>query len=494
MQAAQPGSDVRSRSGIQGLDHILRGGFPQGELCLLVGEPGTGKTTLGLQFLLHGLEAGEAALYLTLSQTRRGLEKIARSHEWSLGGIDVCEPLEGGELPEAEQTLFHPADVELGEVTEAVREAVERHRPRRAVFDSIAAIRLLADGPLRYRRQLLLLKRLFARHDCTVLFLDDGGAEEAGGGEFQSLAHGVIDLQKATPEYGDVRRRLQVTKMRGMPYQEGYHNFRIRAGGLDVYPRLEAPAPTSEAEREVVKSGIDRLDELLGGGLRAGTSCLIIGPTGTGKTSLALCYAYAEAKRGRAAKVYTFDERLDTFYARAEGLGMDVRSHVEGGRLGLRRISAGESSPGEFAQAVRRDVEDGGVRLVVLDSLTGYVNAMLQEELLVTQMHELLSYLSQRGVLTLLVMAQHRLLGDEQESPVNVSYMTDSLILLRHFEAGGSLRRAISVVKKRHGRHEHTIREIRMTSEGIEVGEAVERFSGVLDGTPTYEGEREDLL
>ena len=362
------------------------------------------------------------------------------------------------------------------------------------MFDSVAVVRLLADSPLRYRRQMLALKRLFVRHDCTVLFLDDEVAEDQGDDEFQSLAHGVIDLQKSTPEYGNVRRRLQVVKMRGMPYQEGYHNFRIRTGGLEVYPRLEAPGASEEADRVLVKSGIEGLDDLAGGGLRAGTSCLIIGPTGTGKTSLALRYAYAEAERGRAARVYTFDERLDTFYARAENLGMDVRPHVESGRIGLDRISAGASSPGEFAQTVRRGVEDEGARLVVIDSLTGYVNAMLQEELLVTQMHELLSYLSQRGVLTLLVMAQHSLLGDERESPVNVSYMTDSLILLRHFEAGGRLRRAISVVKKRHGQHKNIIREIRMTSGGIEVGEAITQFSGVLSGTLTFEGEQEDLL
>ena len=482
----------RVATGVAGLDAILDGGLPRHGLYLVRGGPGTGKTTLGLEFLLQGVREGERVLYLTLSQTEAGLSRIARSHGWSLEGVDVQE-LAVGDLAgqaAAEQTLFHSADIELGETVAAFLKAVERLSPARVVFDSVAELRLLAGDALRYRRQMLGLRQFFTSRDCTALLLEDMTGD---GDELSGLLDGIIALEQSAPEYGDVRRRLRVVKLRATAFHGGYHNFTIRTSGLAVYPRLEPTRTFEPADRGAVKSGVAELDALLCGGLDEGTACLVLGPTGTGKSVVTTLYAYAAAKRGENAAVFLFDERPETFYRRSEGLGMDVRSLETKGRISVVGVDTGELSPGEFAQHVRRSVEDGA-KVVVIDSLTGYFHAMPQEDQLITQMHELLTYLSQRGVLSLLIVSQHGVVGTHVMAPVDVSYMADTILLLRHFEAQGALRKAISVVKKRYGAHEATIRELRITGEGVSVGEPIRAFSGILAGSPTFQGNQKALL
>ena len=486
MPVIHPGPDTKMPTGIKGLDAILAGGLPSGEIHLLQGGPGVGKTTVALQFLLNGAAAGEKILFVTFAQTEAALRKIAASHGWHLDDLEI-EELTGTNAvhDKAEQTLFHTADVELGETTNAIFAAVERVKPNRVVLDSVTSLRLLADTALRYRRQLLTMRRFFADRPITVLLLD--GAESDL--PLEDIAHGVIKLERMAPEYGNVRRRLSVTKMRGMAFHGGYHNFRIRTGGLEVYPRLEPNEDGGHASWETMKSGLAGLDTLLGGGLEEGTACLFVGPTGTGKTSVATLYAYAAAKRGQRAAIFSFDERPETFFMRSEGLGMDMRPLVEQGLVMLRTISTADLSPGEFSQIVREAVEGGQAKIVVMDSLTGYFHSMPQEESLLAQMHDLLTYLSQHGVLSLLIVAQHGLIGQGVQGPLDVSYMADSVVLLRHFEAGGTVRKAISVIKKRHGSHESTIRELKFASGSIAVGEPIKDFTSVLSGMPTFQGQ-----
>ena len=472
-------------TGVPGLDAILTGGLPRNELYLVEGGAGTGKTTFGLQFMLEGVRNGERCLYLTLAQTERGLTRIAESHGWSLEGIDILEF--GAELGAAEtQTLLHTADVELGETLAALRNAIERFDPTRVVFDSIAELRLLAGDGLHYRRQIMELRKFFAERTCTVLLLEHE-AEPEQDNALAGLVGGMIRLEQSPPEYGDVSRRLRVVKMRGMGYHGGYHNFKISTGSLDVYPRLGMKLGSEVKTQKTMKSGIEALDDLLGGGLEKGTATLLMGPTGVGKTTLAALFAYAAAQRGEKSALFLFDERTETLLQRHRGLNMDLGPFVERGLITLQQIDTTELSPGEFSQRVRGTVEEGA-KVVMIDSISGYFHAMPQETLLVTQMHELLSYLSMRGVLSLLVVGQHGVVGSDVHGPLDVSYMSDTLLLLRHFEALGSLRKAISVVKKRYGDHEKTIREMRLTPEGIEIGEPIREFSGVLSGTPTFEG------
>ena len=485
MSASDPGPGAKTRTGINGLDTILAGGLPRGEIHLVQGSAGTGKTTVGLQFLLEGAAAGERALFITFAQTEASLRKIAASHGWSLDGINVHELTGADAGDQAEQTLFHTADVELGETTDAISATVERFQPDRVVLDSMTSIRLLADDPLRYRRQLLTMRRLFARRSSTVLLLDGSEANPA----LEDIVHGVLQLERMAPEYGDVRRRLSIVKMRGMAFNGGYHNYRIRAGGLDVYPRIRPQEHDKQAASETMRSGVAGLDTLLGGGLEKGMACLVIGPTGTGKSSVATLYAFEAAKRGERAALFCFDERPETFLARSEGLGMDVRPLVAEGLVVIKPISTAELSPGEFSQLVREAVEEGQAKVVLMDSLTGYFHSMPQEEALLSQMHDLLTYLSQSGVLSMLVVSQHGLIGQGIQGPLDVSYMADTVVLLRHFEAGGSVRKAISVIKKRNGPHETTIRELRFASGGISVGEPIKDFSGVLSGMPTFQGQ-----
>lgn len=474
-------------TGITGFDDIIGGGFSPRRLYLIEGDPGAGKTTLALQYLLEGRQRGERGLYVTLSETREELDGVAQSHGWSLEGIEICEliPSEESLLPEAQARMFHPSEVELSETTKAVLAEVERIEPTRVVFDSLSELRLLAQSPLRYRRQILALKQFFSGRNCTVLLLDDRTSESADL-QLHSLAHGVVVLQQLAPEYGAERRRLRVIKMRGKRFRGGFHDFSILEGGLEVYPRLVASEHRQPFLAGQLSSGVPEIDQLLGGGLDRGTSALLMGPAGSGKSSLAIQYAVAAAERGEHAIVYTFDESLTTLLSRMAGLGIDLATHVDSGLIDVQQIDPGELSPGEFIHRLRGGTEVLGAKVVVIDSLNGYLSAMPEERFLIIQLHELLTYLGQRGVVTLLVVAQHGILGSGMQSPVDASYLADSVVLFRYYEAQGSLHRAISVVKKRSGFHEATLRQLRLSDQGIWVGEPLTNFQGVLTGTPTF--------
>ena len=490
--AAEPAAETVA-TGVTGLDDVLGGGLPRDRLYLVEGDPGAGKTTLALQFLLEGARAGERGLYVTLSETKEELRSVARSHGWALDALDLCEliPSEESLGPDALTRMFHPSEVELGETTRTVLAEVERIRPKRVVFDSLSEMRLLAQDSLRYRRQILSLKQFFIGRQCTVLLLDDRTSEE-GDRNLQSIAHGVISLEHMALAYGAERRRLRVVKLRGRQFRGGYHDFTIRRGGLDVYPRLVAAEHHAPFQADQLLSRVHALDALMGGGLDAGTSTLLMGPAGSGKSTIACSYALAAAERGEHATVFTFDESLGTLLARSRGLGMDLEPQVRAGRLRLQQVDPAQLSPGEFACAVRTAVDRDDSRVVVIDSLNGYLNAMPEERFLTIQLHELLTYLGQQGVVTLMVVAQHGLLGAGMQTPVDASYLADSVILLRFFEAEGKLRRVISVVKKRSGAHEDSLRELRTGPEGIWVGEPLQNFRGILTGTPTFLGRSRD--
>jgi circadian clock protein KaiC len=475
-------------TGIAGFDDILRGGLTPNRLYLVEGDPGSGKTTFAIQFLLEGARVGDRGLYVTLSETVDELRGVATSHGWSLDNLDLCEliPSEESLLPDAQTRMFHPSEVELSETTKTVLTEVERSKPARVVFDSLSEMRLLAQNPLRYRRQILALKQFFVGRQCTVLLLDDR-TSDVSDLQLQSLAHGVVTLEQLAPEYGAERRRLRVIKMRGKPFRGGYHDFCIRHGGLEVYPRLVAAEHHRPFAAGQLKSGLASLDALVGGGMDRGTSTLLMGPAGSGKSTIAVQYAVAAARRGERASLFVFDESLGTLQARAAGLGIDVKAQIDAGKILVQQVDPAELSPGEFAHEVRRSVEKSGASVVVIDSLNGYLNAMPEERFLTIQLHELLTYLGQLGVVTFLVVAQHGLLGSNMQSPVDASYLADTVILLRYFETAGRLRRAISVVKKRSGRHEDTLREFRLSATGLWVGEPLENLHGVLTGTPTVQ-------
>jgi circadian clock protein KaiC len=481
-------------TGIDGLDQVLLGGLPPDRLYLIEGAPGTGKTTLALQFLLEGRDKGERGLYITLSETKAELSDVAASHGWSLEGIELYE-LESTEArltPEEEYTIFRPEDVELSETVQKVRQEVERLQPNRVVFDSLSEMQLLARDPLRYRRQILALKQFFAGRKCTVLLLDDmtGTSHDL---QLQSIAHGVITLERLFQEYGISKRRLNVIKLRGAQFRDGYHDYDILRGGLRVFPRLVAGEHRAMHDRSRFASGISALDRLLGGGLNRGTSTLVIGPAGSGKSSIAGAFLIAAAKRGEHAASYVFEEGRDTFIDRMSTLGMDVRPHIDANLMTIQQIDPAEVTPGQFAQQLRDDVDQRGARVIVIDSLNGYLNAMPNERFLLVQMHEQLSYLAQKGVVCILIMAQHGLIGAMQ-NPIDVSYLADALIMLRFFEFNGRVKRAISVIKHRKAAHEDSIREFRLSAEGIYVGEPLESFRGVLTGVPEYTGGTEALL
>jgi circadian clock protein KaiC len=478
-------------TGIEGLDDILQGGLPANRVYLVEGEPGAGKTTLALQFLMEGVRLGEAGLYVTLSETKEELEASARSHGWSLEGLNIHElvPAEDALKPEAQYTIFHPSEIELSETTSAVLKEVERINPKRVVFDSLSEIRLLAHDALRYRRQVLALKQYFIGRQCTVVLLDDK-TSNADDLQLQSIVHGVISLEHLALEYGSERRRLRVIKLRGSRYRGGYHDFNIETGGVVVFPRLVAAEHRHDFERGNATSDVPELDALLGGGLTRGSSTLLIGPAGSGKSTLSSQFAAASAARGEKSAVFIFDEIAETYISRAAGIGTDIQGYVDENLITLKQIDPAELTPGEFADYVLRAVDRDGVRMVVIDSLNGYLNAMPEERFLTIQMHELLTFLNQRGVVTMLVLAQHGFLGN-MATPVDVSYLADTVLLLRYFEAEGAIRRAVSVIKKRTGAHENTIREMSITAQGIRVGEPLKRFRGVLTGVPTY-GEIDD--
>ena len=492
-RAARQHSVERASTGIAGLDSILGGGLPTNHIYLLDGDPGTGKTTIALQFLLEGAKRGERGLYVTLSESSLELQGVAQSHGWSLEPIQVFELNTTKAASEDDYTLFHPAEVELQETMSEVLGAVGDADPARVVFDSLSEMRLLARDPLRFRRQILALKQYFAGRQCTVLLLDDKSAPE-GDMQLHSLAHGVVVLEHLAMEYGAERRRLQVTKLRGVRFWGGYHDFRICTGGVAVYPRIRRDGTRPHVDATSLESNSGPLDELLGGGLARGTSTLITGAAGTGKTVLALQYICAAVERGERARLYMFDERLTTFRMRAAGLGMDLSEPLADGRLTIVQIEPTEMSPGEFASQVVRAVEEDGVTLLAIDSINGYMNAMPAERLLGVQLHELLSYLADHGVTSILNLVQRGIFGGPVDEMAEVSYLADTVILLRFFEFKGEVRGAISVVKKRSGPHERTIRECRVAQGGLHVGAPLTAFHGVLTGVPQYTGLAEPLM
>ena len=492
-------SDARlttsATTGVEGLDDVLAGGFTRNRIYLLEGEPGTGKTTTALRFLMQGAAVGESVLYITLSETANELRETSTSHGWSLDGIDLFELVPPESLLDEmqQQSLLYSSDLELGETTRIVFEAVERFKPKRLVIDSLSELRLLAQSPLRYRRQVLALKHYFAKLNVTVILLDDMTAERDDR-TVHSIAHGVIRLEESAPEYGAERRRLRVVKYRGRKFRGGYHDFDIVTGGVQVYPRLVAQEQAGHAFTPgQLTSGSSQLDALLGGGVERGSSVLVLGPAGAGKSLLTLSFVMDAMRRGEKACIMVFDEELGLMFRRNKSLGFDLQAYVDSGHLFIEQIDAAEQSPGQFAHRVRNLVEAHGVQTVVIDSLNGYQTAMPQEQFLVLHMHELLQFLNRRGATTFLTVAQHGLVGD-MKSPVDVTYLADTVILLRFFEAQGHVRRAVSVIKKRAGPHEKTIREYQIDQRGLSVGEVLDGFQGILRGVPNFVGGADALM
>ena len=488
----QQGPKIAS-TGIAGLDDILNGGLTPERLYLVEGTPGTGKTTLGLGFLLAGAAAGQSGLYITLAETEVELRAVAATHGWTLDPITLFEMVPADGLgDDQEQTLLHPSEVELGETVRAIMAKVDELRPARVIIDSLSELRLLAQSPVRYRRQILALKHFFSTRQCTVLVLDD---KSASGSDLQlhSIAHGVVSLEQLLSGFGAQRRRLHVVKMRGLRYRGGYHDFEIERGGLAVYPRLVASEHGIRHEMGFVSTGSREFDALLGGGLVVGTATLLTGPAGVGKTTTIVQCVHAALERGEKAAYFLFDERAPTLLARSAALGMDLQPFIDAGRLALRAIDPAELSPGEFAAAVRRAVEEDDARVIVVDSLNAYLQSMPSEKFLILQMHELLTYLGQRGVVTMLILGMHGVMGDVR-ADVDLSYLADTAVQLRYFEAFGEVRQAISVIKTRTAKHERTIREFRIDTQGLQFGEPLTHFQGVLTGVPTFSGEGKSLL
>jgi circadian clock protein KaiC len=484
---AVPETEMMAKTGVPGLDDVLGGGLAPGHVFLIEGTPGTGKTTIALRFLMAGAEIGETGLYVTLSETEAELRQGAASHGWQLDDrISVFELAPPESLLDADQqqSLLYSSDLELGETTKMIFEVFERTRPKRVVLDSLSEIRLLAQSSLRYRRQLLALKHYFARHDATVLLLDDMTAEIVDK-TVHSVVHGVINLQELAPDYGAERRRMRVVKYRGKAFRGGYHDMSITTGGLQVFPRLVSAEHRTKFFRGQMTSDVPQLDALLGGGIEQGSSTLLIGPAGTGKSLFVFQFIQAAIRRGEKAALFAFDEELGLLFDRTRAMGFEFEKLRDEGRLLIEQVDAAELSPGEFAHRVRKRVDEAQAKTVVIDSLNGYQAAMPEENALIVHIHELLQYLNRQGATTFLTVAQHGLVGD-MKSPVDVTYLADTVVLLRYFEAFGKIRRAVSVVKKRTGFHEDTIREFRIGKTGLTIGEPLTQFQGVLKGVPTF--------
>jgi circadian clock protein KaiC len=471
------------------LDEVLGGGLPAGHVYLVEGEPGTGKTTMALQFTAQGVREGQKVLYVTLSESRSELLLVARNHGLPLDGAHIVElkPSEEDLKPEGQYTVFHPAEVELSDRVQTIISEVRRHQPHRLVIDALSEVRMLAKDPLRYRRQVLSLKDSISTN-CTVLLLDDRSSRQLDV-ELHSIVHGVISLSKVQREYGKTRRRLEVTKLRASAYREGFHDYLIRDGGVVLFPRLVAAEHVATNDsRAQIKSGISELDALVGGGLDRGTSTLLIGPAGCGKTTIALRWLATAAEGGETTAAFIFEETVNTLLGRARGLGMDLSKHIKSGHVRIDHLDPAEMSPGEFVEKVRDCVEEAGARTIVIDSLNGFLQSMPGEQFLALHLHELLIYLNNRGIVTLMILAQNGMIGHGMQTPVDVSYLADNILLLRYFEAHGEVRQAISMIKKRSGPHEHSIRELRLGPKGINVGQPLKDFQGVLTGTPFWTG------
>jgi circadian clock protein KaiC len=471
---------------LEGLDAITGGGLPRNRLYLIQGTPGVGKTTLALQFLQEGARLGEKGLYITLSETKEEIEGIAASHDWDLTNLSFFElsSVEERLKDSTSSTFFHPSEIELDMTTKALMEEVVKVLPSRLVFDSLSEMRMLAETPLRYRRQILQLKQFFAGRNCTVLMLDDctSGLKDL---QIESIAHGVIGLSSSSPSYGISRRQVNIQKIRGVKFHEGNHDLILQKGGMVIFPRLVAADHHTDFERGHFPSGISALDSLLGGGIDRGTSNMFMGPPGTGKSTLAIKFALKAAEQNEKVLMFIFDETLQTMMNRAANLGMDLQPHVDRGAIIIEHINPAEISPGEMAHGIRTSVMRHGTRMVVIDSINGYLNAMPEEHYLALQLHELLSFLNQQGVITIMVLAQQGIVGSMQ-SAVDLTYLADTVVLLRYFEECGAVKQAISVIKKRSGNHERTIREMRVHNGGIEVGETLTNLQGVLTGVPTF--------
>jgi circadian clock protein KaiC len=486
---------ARLSTGVAGLDEILGGGLPEHRMYLIQGRPGTGKTTLALQFLLEGIRLGESGMYVTLSETKEELEGAAHSHDLSLQGLTIYDlaSAQASVEPEKHYTMFHPSEVELSDTTKLVLAEIERANPVRIVFDSLSDMRLLAESPLRYRRQILNLKRFFSGRKCTILLLDEQSSDE-GGIQMESLVHGVIAIEHNSPGFGAPRRRIRVVKLREVSFMGGYHDLNIEHGGVVIFPRLVANEHQSNTRLKEYPSGIEALDRLTGGGLQRGTTTLLMGPAGSGKSIIATQHVLKAAKDGLKPSYFTFDEVRETLLTRAEGVGMDLRELVRNGQCMLRQIDPAELTPGQFSGLVREAVEKRGSKVIVIDSLNGYYQSMPEEGFLNAHMHELLAYLNQQGVLTILVLTQQGMMGMSMPVPVDLTYLADNVLVLRYFEYAGEVKQAIAMTKKRSGYHERALREFQISSAGIQIGEPLRQFHGVLTGIPTFAGGAADII